>query len=157
STADASLDCSVGPAMFSRTTNFGHTWSTPIAIVPTPANEQTIANEIVVDRKTDTLYDFYMHIHADNSLTVEDVASHDHGLTWGSPQVVSHSLSVGVSDPNTSEPLRTGDIIPQPAIDPHTGRLYVVWQDSRANAVDPNEDALFISSSTAGGLTGTWS
>src|SRR5262249_12478220 len=60
-------------------------------------------------------------------------------------------------DPNTSEPLRTGDIIPQPAIDPHTGRLYVVWQDSRANAVDPNEDALFISSSTAGGLTGTWS
>jgi hypothetical protein len=154
---DASLDCFVGPTMLSRTTDFGRTWSTPIAIVPTAANEQTIGNEIVVDRRTDTLYDFYMYLHADNSLTVEDVASHDGGLTWGPRQIVSDSQSVGVSDPNTGDALRTADIIPQPAIDPHTGRLYVVWQDSRANAVDPNEDALFISSSKAGGLTGTWS
>lgn len=154
---DAPLDCFDGPAMFSRTTDFGHTWSTPIPIVPTPANEQTIANQIVVDPATDTLYDFYMYIHADNSLTIEDVASHDGGLTWGARQIVSDSQTVGVSDPNTGDFLRTGDIIPQPAIDPATGRLYVVWQDSRANSTDANEDALFISSSTLGGLTGTWS
>ncbi len=125
--------------------------------MPTPANEQTIGNEIVVDPRTDTLYDFYMYIHADNSLTIEDVASHDGGTTWGPRQIVSDSQTVGVTDPATGAPLRTGDIIPQPAIDPHTGRLYVVWQDSRANSVDPNEDALFISTSTHGGLTGTWS
>ncbi|MGZ4308759.1 MAG: exo-alpha-sialidase [Gaiellaceae bacterium] len=153
----AALDCFDGPATFSRTTDFGHTWSAPVAIVPTPANEQTIANEIVVDPRTDTLYDFYMYIHADNSLTIEDVSSHDGGLTWGPRQIVSDSQTVGVTDPQTGDPLRTGDIIPQPAVDPATGRLYVVWQDARANAVDPDEDALFVSTSTGGGLTGTWS
>jgi len=84
------------------------------------------------------------------------VASHDGGLTWGARQIVSDSQTVGVTDPDTGDPLRTGDIIPQPAIDPASGRLYVVWQDSRANATDPSEDALFVSSSTSG-LTGTWS
>jgi hypothetical protein len=98
-----------------------------------------------------------MYIHADNSLTVEVVSSHDGGKKWGPRQVVSDSQTVGVTDPATGDPLRTGDIIPQPAIDANTGQLYVVWQDSRANAVDPKEDALFISTSTQGGLTGTWS
>ncbi|HWX09710.1 MAG TPA: sialidase family protein, partial [Gaiellaceae bacterium] len=151
------LACFDGPAMFSRTKDFGRSWSRPIPIVSNAANEQTIANEIVVDPRNGTLYDFYMYIHADNSLTVEDVASHDGGKHWGPRQVVSDSHTVGVTDPLTGDPLRTGDIIPQPAIDPRTGQLYVVWQDSRANAVDPNEDALFISTSTFGGLTGTWS
>ena len=153
----AALDCFVGPAMFSRTRNFGRSWSRPVPIVATPANEQTIANEIVADPRSGTLYDFYMYIHADNSLTIENVASQDGGRSWGSRQVVSDSQTVGVTNPATGDLLRTGDIIPQPAIDQRTGRLYVVWQDSRANAVDPNEDALFISTSTHGGLTGTWS
>jgi hypothetical protein len=90
-TTDQALDCFVGPAMISRTTNFGHTWSTPSQMVATPANEQTIGNEIVVDPRTGTVYDLYMYIHADNSLTIEDVASHDGGVTWGPRQVVSDS------------------------------------------------------------------
>ena len=155
--AAAALDCFDGPGTLSRTTNFGRTWSTPITIVPTPANEQTIGNEIVVDPNTGTVYDFYMYVHADNSLTIEDVASHDHGRTWGPRQLVSDSQTIGVVDPVTGAPLRTGDIIPQPAIDPRSGQLYVVWQDARANATDPNQDALFISTSRRGGLTGTWS
>jgi hypothetical protein len=157
SASAAALDCFDGPGTLSRTTNFGRTWSTPITIVPTPANEQTIGNEIVVDPNTGTVYDFYMYIHADNSLTIEDVASHDHGRTWGPRQLVSDSQTIGVADPVTGAPLRTGDIIPQPAIDPRSGQLYVVWQDSRANATDPNQDALFISTSRHGGRTGTWS
>ena len=151
------LDCFDGPGMVSRTRDFGRTWSRPTQMVATPANEQTIANEIVADPRSGTLYDFYMYIHADNTLTVENVASHDGGRSWGPRQVVSDSQTIGITNPATGDPVRTGDIIPQPAIDPRTGRLYVVWQDSRANAVDPNEDALFISTSTHGGLTGSWS
>jgi hypothetical protein len=70
---------------------------------------------------------------------------------------VSDDRVVGVTDPQSGAPIRTGDIIPEPAIDARTGKLYVVWQDPRYNTVDPNEDQLVISSSSAGGLTGTWS
>ncbi|MDX6484901.1 MAG: hypothetical protein QOF43_54 [Gaiellaceae bacterium] len=153
----AALDCFDGPALISLTRNGGRSWSTPRPIVAAVANEQTIANQIVVDPRTHTLYDFYMYFAADNSATVENVASHDGGLTWGPRQLVSDSRTVGVTDPQTGAPLRTGDIIPEPAIDPRTGRLYVVWQDPRYNTVDPNEDQLVVSTSTAGGLTGTWS
>jgi len=58
-----------------------------------------------------------------------------------------------VSDPNTGQAIRTGDIIPEPAIDPATGQLYVVWQDSRFNGGHFDEVAL--STSTNGGAT--WS
>jgi hypothetical protein len=151
------LDCFDGPAMFSMTRDGGRSWSKPQAIVPPSANEQTIANQIVVDPRTHVLYDFYMYFSRGNTATVEDIASFDGGRTWSRRQRVSDSQTVGVHDPATGLPLRTGDIIPQPAIDPHTGRLYVVWQDPRFNRVDPTEDQLVISSSTFGGFTGTWS
>ncbi len=151
------LDCYDGPTLFSFTKDHGRTWSKPREIVPPVANEQTIANQIVVDPRTDVLYDFYLYFHIDNSITIEDVASHDGGQTWGPRQVVSDDQVVGVTDPQSGAPLRTGDIIPEPAIDRRTGKLYVVWQDPRYNTVDPNEDQLVISSSSAGGRTGTWS
>src|SRR5919204_289318 len=49
---------------------------------------------------------------------------------------------------------RSGDIIPEPAIDPRTGQLYLVWQDGRYNA--NGEDDVVFSTSVQGGLTGTW-
>jgi hypothetical protein len=65
-----------------------------------------------------------------------------------------------VTDPRdpTNKPLRVGDIIPSFAIDPNTGQQYVVWEDARANP-DPTStnDMLFASTSTKGGLPGTWS
>ena len=154
-TSAAALDCFDGPAMLSVTRDFGRTWSKPRTIVPPVANEQTIANQIVVDPRSHTVYDFYMYFAADDSATVENVASHDGGRTWGQRQIISDSQTVGVIDPATGAPLRTGDIIPEPAIDARTGRLYVVWQDPRFNS-DPNEDELVISASGFGGLAGTW-
>jgi hypothetical protein len=151
------LDCFDGPTYFSATKDGGRSWSKPQVIVPAPANEQTIANQIVIDPRTHTLYDFYMYFTRDNAITVENVASHDGGKTWGPRQLVSESQVVGVVDPASGAPIRTGDIIPEPAIDPRSGRLYVVWQDPRFNQVDPNEDQLLISSSSFGGLAGTWS
>lgn len=154
--AAAALDCFNGPAVLSVTENFGRTWSKPRPIVPPVANEQTIANQIVIDPRSHTLYDFYLYFNQ-TSLTIENVASHDGGATWGPRQLVSESQVVGVTDPATGAPIRTGDIIPEPAIDPRTGRLYVVWQDPRFNSVDPNEDQLVISTSAFGGVTGSWS
>ena len=146
-----------GPAYFSETTNSGQTWSTPKIIVPfTASNQQTIANQIVVDPKSGTLYDFFDLIKPPNSPSPYNVAfikSIDGGNTWTAPQIIANLQTVFVNDPNTGKSIRTGDIIPEPTIDPNTGHLYIVWQDSRFNGGHYDEVAL--SSSTNGGTT--WS
>jgi hypothetical protein len=156
-----------GPALLSKTTDFGKTWSSPRVIVGLPSLDQTIGNQIVVDRQTGTLYDFFNLIQGASNAgghrgyNVAFVKSTDGGATWTAPTVVSSLRTVGVSDPNNLNPLtnappapsRTGDIIPEPAINPSTGQLYVVWQDSRFNGF--TNDEVVISTSTDGGAT--WS
>jgi hypothetical protein len=147
--------CFSGPAMFSRTTDGGVTWETPREIVPPITDEQTIGNEIVVDPKTDTVYDFYEYILVTGALQIRMVFSNDQGLTWSAPQIVvpDHNPK-GTTDPQTQAPARDGAIIPQPAVDPNTGQLYVAFQDSRYN--QNGEDDVLFSTSVGKGLTGTW-
>jgi hypothetical protein len=142
-----------GPTLFSKTTNGGRTWSTPQVIVATGQHRQTIGNQIVVDRRTGTLYDFFDLIAPPNShpYSVAFVKSTDGGATWTQPQVVAGLLTSFVSDPNTGDSIRTGDIIPEVAIDAATGRLYAVWQDSRFTGVDE----VALSTSADGGATWT--
>src|SRR5262249_4043809 len=140
--------------LFSRTTDFGVTWS-PARVINTSAHpseerNQTIGNVIVVDPRTGTLYNFLNQIFHTGSnaegtpggahgFTVAFQMPTDAGDTWSTAQIIASLLSVGVAapnnvDPRTNEPpapLRTGDILPMPAIDAATGDLYVVWQDAR--------------------------
>ncbi|MDQ4504564.1 sialidase family protein [Sinomonas sp. ASV322] len=159
--ADAHTHAFTGPAWFAKTTDGGKTWGSTQIIVPTAEHQQTIGNQIVVDPRTGTLYDFFNLIlssgpngagdlHGNN---VAFVKSTDGGVTWTAPQVVAKLGTVGVTDPNTGAPIRTGDIIPEPAIDPASGQLYVVWQDARFSGGVFDEVAL--SSSPDGGAT--WS
>jgi hypothetical protein len=156
-----------GPALFSRTTDYGRTWSHPRVIVGLPSQNQTIGNQIVVDRRTGTLYDFFNLIqNASNArghrgYNVAFVKSTDGGRTWTRPRVVASMQTVGVSDPANLDPdtntppapSRTGDINPEPAINPTTGQLYVVWQDARFNGL--RNDEVVISTSSNGGAS--WS
>jgi hypothetical protein len=153
-----------GPALMSKTTDFGATWSRPRIIVGGASQDQTIGNQIVIDRQTGALYDFFNLIqNASNAgghrgYSVAYVKSTDGGATWTVPTVVAAIDTVGVSDPNNLNPYtnappapsRTGDIIPEPAINPNNGRLYVVWQDARFNNLANDEVA--ISTSSDGGL-----
>jgi hypothetical protein len=66
--------------------------------------------------------------------------------------VATEDVTVGVVDPRNGDPLRTGAIIPEPAIDPVSGQQYVVWEDARFNG-DFN-DQVVISTSPRGG--GAW-
>ena len=153
------------PTYFSRTTDGGTTWSRPRQIVATGVNEQTIGNEILANRQTGVLYDFFNFIDSSGADNIEMVFSTNHGGSWSKPQYVQRLFSTaetrsscfcGVVYPgDESLPLRTGDIIPSAAIDPNTGQLYVIWQDGRPN--DFRNDMLLASTSTAGGLTGSWS
>jgi hypothetical protein len=156
-----------GPTYFAMTRDFGKTWSTPRVIVDTKNRQQTIGNVILVDPRTDTLYDFMDLILPPNpppalldNFNVAFVKSTDGGATWSAPQVISKLGTVTVTDPNNVDPvtggaarIRTGDIIPEAGIDPGSGQLYVVWQDARFS--NGAHDDVAISTSSDGGKT--WS
>ena len=52
------------------------------------------------------------------------------GKRWSSPRIIADLLALGVPS------LRVGSILPSFAVDPVSGDLYVVWQDSRWSGVD---------------------
>jgi hypothetical protein len=147
-----------GPAYLSVTTDGGKSWSTPRIIFNMASRQQTIGNQILVDRAhPGTLYDFANFIQPANSRTKRDdtiafVKSTDGGQTWSDPRSVTDMNDVPVVDPNTGELVRTGDIIPEPAIAPD-GTLYVTWQDGAFSGGAFDEVALI--SSSDGGATWT--
>jgi hypothetical protein len=66
------------------------------------------------------------------------IRSDDHGATWDRRATVvdRHNTFQGIvvdpDDPDTNtRRVRTGDIIPQGTVDPVTGAIYLVFQDSR--------------------------
>ncbi len=148
-----------GPTWFSKTTDGGKTWTGTRAIFDPGQNSQTIGNLIVVDHRTDVLYDFFEQFQTTGSpdftprgLSVGFISSSDGGNTWSQPKVVSNQQT-----PNdfstTGALLRTGAGLPSVAIDASTGQLYVVWEDARFTGGSVNQ--VVLSTSTDGGKT--WS
>jgi len=126
-----------GPAQFSKTTDYGATWSPVQTIIGSGNRQQTIGNVIVVDPKTDTLYDFTDLIVPPNTpfrgaaskAELAFVKSIDGGATWTSPQVIAPFNAAGVIDPNTGRHARVGDGLQEVAID-GSGNLFAVWESS---------------------------
>jgi len=149
------------PAMFSMTTDGGAHWSAPKVIYDPGWRNNTIGNQIVVDPSNGNLYDFFAVGYKAGPLKGGGQAafyeavtkSTDGGATWSAPTLIATDTDVGVADPNTGAPLRTGSGLPEATIDPATGRLYIVWEDSRFNG--GNYDEIALSTSTDGGVT--WS
>jgi hypothetical protein len=147
-----------GPATFSRTTDGGHTWEKPKIIFDPGPNSQTIGNQIVV-LPDGTLIDEFDFI--DQGLPqVAIIRSTDKGETWSEPIVIDLMLGTalfgnGVVDPSDGHPVRTGDILPDIAVDPRPGtsNLYIVWQDARFTQLE--RDQIVLASSNDGGLTWT--
>jgi hypothetical protein len=157
-----------GPAQFSKTINGGATWSPVQTIIGSGNRQQTIGNIIVVDSKTDTLYDFTDLIVPPNTpfrgvasnAELAFVKSTDGGATWTSPQVIAPFNAAGVIDPNTGRHARVGDGLQEVAID-GSGKLYVVWESSTNfdknlnQAVGTFDNEVLFTSSSDGGAT--WS
>jgi hypothetical protein len=154
--------CATGPTLFSRTVDGGRTWSPPRVIVQTAVNAQTIGNQIVVSR-TGTLFDFFDFIDAAGVFHAQQVFSRDRGVTWSQPQAVGDIETAalnpgrpGVVDPrNPTVQLRTSDILPEPAVDPVSGRLYLTWQDARFNG-GVDDQVVIATSADPLGRTGSW-
>jgi hypothetical protein len=147
-----------GPATFSRTTNGGATWSAPRNIMPTNANLFTIGNQIAV-LPDGSLVDVFELFHGSgiqpspNQYTESLMRSTDKGLTWSQVIDISLDRSVAVRDPDTGAAVRAGAGLPDVAVDPKNGTIYVVWSDSRFSG--GVRDDVALSKSTDGGRT--WS
>jgi hypothetical protein len=147
-----------GPTWFSRTTNGGASWEPARKIYDPGLDASTISNQIAVLPNGEPVDLFVRFTNESKLPTVNDVVvavirSQDKGVTWSPPIIVNTLQSVGVVDPKTQEPLRTGDVIPNIAVDRKTGTLYVVWQDARFSG--GLRDGIALSKSTDGGVT--WS
>jgi hypothetical protein len=150
-----------GPIWFNRSTDNGDpgSWEDPRQIYDPGQNDQTIATQIVV-RPNGKLVNLFAEFNGEqtNKLrawTVKVLRSNDKGDTWSAPFLVDRLQTISVTDPETGEDVRTGDIIPDVAVDPDpdSGRLYAVWQDARFS--DFQNDSIAFSQSLNGGRT--WS
>ena len=152
-----------GPTWFARSTDQGQTWEPAKEIWDPGQRDQTIGNQIVV-QPIGTLVDIFTEFNNENAKKrrggfVRVLRSTDQGSTWTGPFTIGRLGTIGNFDPETGDPVRTGDIIPDIAVDqtsatsPTSGRLYAVWQDASFNG--GQADAIALSQSLDGGLT--WS
>ena len=128
-----------GPAMFSKTTDGGVTWSTGRPIFDPGEKNQTIGNQIVAPTSgaaAGQLIDGFDLIltkggkghnpRASNSVAI--IRSSDGGNSWSGPTVATQEVPAAVVINGTV--LRTADILPEFKAGPE-GNLYAVWQDGR--------------------------
>jgi photosystem II stability/assembly factor-like uncharacterized protein len=142
-----------GPTFFTRTTDGGKTWERPRAIFDPGLNNQTIANQIAVlpDGRLVNVFDWIIQ----GQLNVGVMFSDDKGRTWSKPKLVNALGTIGITDPLDGAPVRTGDLVPDIAVDPRKGtsNIYLVWQDARFAA--GLRDQIALARSTDGGKTWT--
>jgi hypothetical protein len=149
-------------AYFARSTNGGQSWEPARAIFTERGRHvQTIANQVDV-LPGGTLIDGFNLIHdftnrhKSRGYTVALVRSTDKGETWSTVIPVNRLLVDEVTDPDDGHDVRTGDIIPDFAVDRSSneatrGNVYAVWMDTRFN--DPDHDDILLARSTDGGLS----
>ncbi|KJK46632.1 hypothetical protein UK23_22985 [Lentzea aerocolonigenes] len=148
-TADLHSFAYRGQAMFSRTTDGGLTWSTPVPM--RNSNTYLQGNQIAVG-PDGTLYDAAANLFTggtvnDNGVYMSVMTSRDAGLHWSAPAKVAPLTFAQLFVPDDNFPIRAGDYIPDIAVDMTSGAVYVVWGDGLGTAVN----RVVLARSTDGG------
>jgi hypothetical protein len=137
------------PGAVSFSDDQGKTWSPFRFTTPATADTEGLIPLISPDGSVTVVYDHFVPNPANpNQGSDYETAqtSHDGGLTWGAPATIGQFLGSEVPG------MRTGEL-PAAAIDPATGHMYVVWQDTRFSPSGLND--IVLSTSADGGRT--WS
>jgi hypothetical protein len=151
--------------LFARTKNGGRSWEHARSIFDPHPRTAAVGNQIVVlpdnKRFNGELINVFGLVRGSSilprglGLNVALIRSDDHGRSWSQKPIVFSGLrTIGVTDPDDdSDLVRSADVVPDIAVDPNSGQLYTVWQDSRFGG--GKYDSIALSTSTDGGLT--WS
>ena len=142
-------------AWFARSDDNGASYDVVKPILDPGNKAQTIGNQIVVLPNGDLVMVFNLIRNVgpnrNRGFTAAVMRSTDKGDTWSAPILIDRMITDGVTDPADGHAVRTGDLIPQIAVDEGNGNLYVVWQDDRFTG----QEQIAFSRSTNGGRT--WS
>jgi hypothetical protein len=150
-THEAAEEAARSDIMFARSTNGGTTWEAVRAIYAPTGADWSVGNQIVVS-PNGTLVDITEFFRG-SRIYVAVLRSTDKGVTWSAPAMIARQYPVAVRDPDTGEPVRAGEGLPDIGVNPVTGRLYAVWSDSRFSGGRHNDVA--VSTSGDDGLTWT--
>jgi hypothetical protein len=133
--------------LLARSLDAGRTWEPPRVIgrvAGTPLGNQiavlpdgTLVNVFEVARVGES--------GSERSLQ-QAIRSMDRGVTWSAPITVATVRGSQVRDPTTSQRVRSGEGLPDVAVDRRTGLLLAVWADTRFSGGTTTDIALSISS-----------
>jgi len=147
-----------GPAMFSRTSDAGHTWELGRVIVQTDPQDYVQFSQLLI-LPDGTLVDAYELVNVKDSghgieknFSLQVMRSTDRGQTWSSPVQALKMLPLYggpegnslVTDPDTGH-LVSDPINPSFAVDRQNGILYAVWEDGRFSNFQYNDIAFSMS------------
>jgi hypothetical protein len=140
-----------GQPMFSRTTDGGRTWSTPVPMRESNAYFQ--GNQIAVG-PDGTLYNVTANLFTGAGIQPNDegiymgvMRSTDAGLHWSAPVQIAPIRTADLFVPDDHFPIRAEDYLPDIAIDPNNGDIYVVWSDGLGTPIN----RVVMAKSTDGG------
>ena len=127
-----------GEPMFSRTTDGGATWSVPEPM--RQSNSYFQGNQIAVG-PDGTLFNVAANLFrgalAGGNATYMSVSrSIDAGLHWSSPVQIAPIQTAQLFVPDDNFPIRAEDYLPDIAISPANGDIYVVWSDGLGTPID---------------------
>lgn len=148
-TGSGSSAVTTSPGAVSFSDDHGKTWSPIHYTGPLTDNTEGLIPLIGKDGAITVVYDQTVADTTNpNGYADYEVAqtSHDGGVTWAKPVTIGQFLGSEVPG------MRTGGL-PAAAIDPATGDMYAVWQDTRFSKAGLNDIAFSVS--TDGGAT--WS
>jgi hypothetical protein len=150
-----SLDDFRGSGLFARSTDGGTSWEEAREVFDPGINNEIIGAQIVV-LPDGTLLNFFNQIInflPDGSLnpvpfTLAFQRSDDKGVTFAPTNRgsrVDDMLTLGVLTPDLEAPVRDATQLFDLAVDPRSGRVYAVWQDSRFSGGAFDEVAFALS------------
>ncbi|MGC5284678.1 sialidase family protein [Micromonospora sp. DT231] len=137
-----------GAVVFAASGDAGRTWRARQIYEP-GENRLTTGHQIVV-LPNGTLVDSFTLFDLTGERPTRHVAvmrSQDRGATWSPPHLVAEMRSAGVSDPQSpGDQVSSGSAaLVDAAVDPASGRIYLVWQDARFSGGQADAIALSVS------------